>query len=123
MAGAAASKTERFGRTVRTHMKGDFLSGRVFDTIEEAQAAVDVWVELHNTERLHQGIRMVPPIAYAWMREGSDSSKELLGHRVVGAAWERTAEPGGRKRGRVLIWAEVHRANPNHPRRGRWLSL
>ncbi|HEX2369755.1 MAG TPA: integrase core domain-containing protein [Acidimicrobiia bacterium] len=59
----------RFGHT----LKGDFLSGRVFDTIEEAQAAVDVWVELHNMERLHQGIRMVPPIAYAWMREGSDS--------------------------------------------------
>jgi hypothetical protein len=49
---------ERFHKT----LKKDFLAGRTFETLEEAQKAVDGWVVEYNTERPHQGIGGVPPI-------------------------------------------------------------
>jgi len=51
-------KVERFHKTVRK----EFLEGRNFESLEEAQAALDAWVEHYNTERPHQGIGMVPPL-------------------------------------------------------------
>ncbi|MCH8129210.1 MAG: IS481 family transposase [Acidobacteria bacterium] len=51
-------KVERFHKTLR----GEFLTGRVFDSVEEAQGELDGWVEHYNTARPHQGIGMVPPI-------------------------------------------------------------
>jgi transposase InsO family protein len=51
-------KVERFHKTVRS----EFLQGRVFASIEEAQAALDAWVEHYNSERPHQGIGMVAPL-------------------------------------------------------------
>jgi transposase InsO family protein len=51
-------KVERFHKTVRAEL----LTGRVFASIEEAQAALDVWVEHYNSERPHQGIGMVAPL-------------------------------------------------------------
>ncbi len=51
-------KVERFHKTIRN----EFLQGRVFDSIEEAQRELDEWVEHYNTMRPHQGIGMVPPI-------------------------------------------------------------
>ena len=51
-------KVERFHKTVRS----EFLQDRVFASIEEAQAALDAWVEHYNSERPHQGIGMTPPL-------------------------------------------------------------
>ena len=51
-------KVERFHKTVRS----EFLQGRVFASLEEAQAALDAWVEHYNAERPHQGIGMTPPL-------------------------------------------------------------
>lgn len=50
-------KVERFHKTVRA----EFLAGRRFASLEEAQAELDRWVEHYNTERPHQGIGMTPP--------------------------------------------------------------
>jgi hypothetical protein len=50
-------KVERFHRTLRQ----EFLTGRVFDSIEQAQAELDAWVEQYNHQRPHQGVGMVPP--------------------------------------------------------------
>jgi transposase InsO family protein len=50
-------KVERFHKTVRR----EFLSGRIFASIEEAQAELDAWIDFYNTERPHQGIGMVSP--------------------------------------------------------------
>ena len=36
-------------------------AGRVFASLEEAQAELDAWVDRYNTERPHQGIGMVSP--------------------------------------------------------------
>ena len=51
-------KVERFHKTVRA----EFLAGRIFGSIEEAQEQLDAWVRSYNEERPHQGIGMVPPL-------------------------------------------------------------
>jgi len=51
-------KVERFHKT----MKKDFPAGKTFESLEEAQTAIDAWVVEYNTERPHQGIGMVPPV-------------------------------------------------------------
>jgi transposase InsO family protein len=50
-------KVERFHKTLRA----EFLAGRTFTALEEAQAALDAWIRHYNTERPHQGIGMVAP--------------------------------------------------------------
>jgi transposase InsO family protein len=50
-------KVERFHKTLRA----EFLNGKTFTSIEEAQAALDAWVEEYNHRRPHQGIGKVPP--------------------------------------------------------------
>jgi transposase InsO family protein len=50
-------KVERFHKTLR----GEFLSGRVFASEGEAQAALEEWVASYNSERPHQGIGMACP--------------------------------------------------------------
>ena len=50
-------KIERWHKTLRR----EFLDGRVFDSIPQAQAAVDAWVDEYNHERRHQGIGGVVP--------------------------------------------------------------
>ena len=50
-------KVERFHKTLRR----EFLSGKVFASIEEAQAVLDIWVHHYNHERPHQSIGMVAP--------------------------------------------------------------
>ena len=50
-------KVERFHKTLRS----EFLTGKVFASIEEAQVSVDAWVHHYNHERPHQSIGMVAP--------------------------------------------------------------
>jgi transposase InsO family protein len=50
-------KVERWHKTLRR----DFLDGKVFDSIDDAQAQVDVWVREYNFDRRHQGIGDVVP--------------------------------------------------------------
>jgi transposase InsO family protein len=50
-------KIERWHKTLRA----EFLNGRVFASIAEAQAALDAWVEEYNHRRPHQAIGKVPP--------------------------------------------------------------
>lgn len=50
-------KVERFHRTLRQ----EFLNGRVFDSVQDAQDQLDGWVEHYNHQRPHQGIGMVAP--------------------------------------------------------------
>jgi len=42
-------------------MRTEFLNGKVFDSIEHAQAELDAWVRHYNHERPHQSLGMVPP--------------------------------------------------------------
>jgi transposase InsO family protein len=50
-------KIERFHRTLRI----EFLSGRVFSSLETAQAELDGWVVSYNTDRPHQSLKMATP--------------------------------------------------------------
>jgi transposase InsO family protein len=50
-------KIERFHRALRT----EFLAGRSFATIADAQGQLDAWVADYNTRRPHQGIGMLTP--------------------------------------------------------------
>jgi transposase InsO family protein len=50
-------KIERFHQSLRK----EFLADRRFFTLEEAQAALDGWVEAYNTERPHQALDMATP--------------------------------------------------------------
>ena len=51
-------KVERFHRTLRK----DFFADKSFETIEEMQSALDIWVVDYNNEREHQSLGDVPPI-------------------------------------------------------------
>ena len=50
-------KVERWHKTMRR----EFLNGKVFETIADAQAQLDGWVREYNYERRHQGIGDVVP--------------------------------------------------------------
>ena len=50
-------KVERWHKTLRR----EFLDGKVFDSIDDAQTQVDEWVRSYNFERRHQGIGDVVP--------------------------------------------------------------
>jgi hypothetical protein len=50
-------KVERWHKTLRR----EFLNGKVFESIAEAQAHLDAWVHEYNFERRHQGIGAVVP--------------------------------------------------------------
>jgi transposase InsO family protein len=51
-------KVERWHKTLRR----EFLDGKVFASIADAQAQIDAWVLHHNVQRPHQSIGRVPPI-------------------------------------------------------------
>lgn len=51
-------KIERWHKTLRV----EFLTGKVFDSIEDAQAQLDVWVHSYNHDRPHQSLGGRPPI-------------------------------------------------------------
>ena len=50
-------KVERWHKTLRQ----EFLTGKVFESISDAQAQLDGWVQHYNFERRHQGIGDVVP--------------------------------------------------------------
>jgi transposase InsO family protein len=50
-------KVERWHKTMRR----EFLNGKVFESIADAQAQLDAWVREYNYERRHQGIGDVVP--------------------------------------------------------------
>ncbi|HEV2069710.1 MAG TPA: IS481 family transposase [Acidimicrobiales bacterium] len=51
-------KIERWHKTLRR----EFLNGKVFASLADAQAHLDVWVGHYNHERPHQSIGRMPPI-------------------------------------------------------------
>ena len=84
-------KVERFHRTYRDEFLVDH--DRRHATIEEAQAALDAWVEKYNTERPHQSLGDRPPaerFALAAPRRPVDTTVE------VDETEEPTTSPGPR---------------------------
>jgi hypothetical protein len=50
-------KIERWHKTLRV----EFLTGKTFTSIDDAQAQLDTWVDHYNHDRPHQSIGMVAP--------------------------------------------------------------
>jgi transposase InsO family protein len=68
-------KVERWHKTLR----GEFLNGKTFADLADAQARLDVWVDYYNNERPHQSVGRVPPIerfALAAPRPGPTDTAE-----------------------------------------------
>lgn len=86
-------KIERLHKTIRK----DFLKGRSFDTIEEAQAALDRWVESYNHEREHQSLGDQPPIRRFELAE--DRVHEVIDGEV---ALQQETEPANPAIGRTV---------------------
>ena len=61
-------KIERWHKTLRR----EFLNGKVFASIADAQAQLDVWVREYNYERPHQSLGGVPPIERFKLAERRD---------------------------------------------------
>jgi transposase InsO family protein len=55
---STTGKVERFHKT----LKREFLDGKVFASVAEAQAAVDSWVHEYNHTREHQSLGNRPPV-------------------------------------------------------------
>ncbi len=77
-------KVERFHWTLRR----EFLAGRAFASLEEAQAELDAWVEEYNAERPHQSLGMASPearFALAAQRgvEGAETAPAADPHAVT----------------------------------------
>jgi transposase InsO family protein len=108
-------KVERFHKT----MKDEFLAGKVFDSIAEAQAALDGWVAEYNHEREHQSLGDRPPIERFRLAQREPLEPVEIDPRapepelVVSSASSSTRRVGGN--GRISF-----AAFPYHV--GRWLA-
>lgn len=71
-------KVERFHKTLRR----EFLDGKVFKSIEDAQYQLDAWVESYNTDRPHQSIGMVAPWERFRLAATEPSSQSDSAHRA-----------------------------------------
>ena len=72
-------KVERWHKTLRR----EFLNGKVFDSVEDAQRRVDEWVRSYNFDRRHQGIGDVVP--YERFRLAAEDETALPAPRSVDA--------------------------------------
>lgn len=78
-------KVERFHKTLRR----EFLDGKVFADVVDAQVQLDAWVERYNHERPHQSIGMVAP----WERFRLAAGEPVEVDLAVGAPSEDAAPP------------------------------
>ena len=86
-------KIERFHRTLRQ----EFLTGRIFDDLPAAQAALEAWVASYNTERPHSALGMATPASRFTAAETAPpaDTSALLGERT-GEDWiSRRVAPNG----------------------------
>jgi transposase InsO family protein len=72
-------KIERWHKTLRR----EFLDGKVFASIDDAQAQLEVWVRHYNFERPHQSIGRVPPIERFQLAEPREKPATVLPSAVA----------------------------------------
>jgi len=110
-------KVERFHRTLRQ----EFLTGRVFDSMRQAQAALDAWVASYNEQRPHSALDMQTPVQrftpqVAGLRPADDSalhtarsgpdwlSRKVAANGIISVAWQEIS-CGKHRAGRLV---DVH---------------
>jgi transposase InsO family protein len=72
-------KVERFHLTLRRELLD---AGEIFDTVADAQAALDAWVHHYNTERPHQALDMATPASRFVDRTAGGDGQDLLPLRL-----------------------------------------
>lgn len=72
-------KVERWHKTLRR----EFLDGKVFDSIVDAQTQLDVWVHHYNYERPHQSLGGVSPIERFKLAERRETPATALPRAVA----------------------------------------
>jgi transposase InsO family protein len=105
-------KIERFHKTIQAEL----LTGRVFDDLAQAQAAVDTWVAGYNTRRPHQALAMQAPAERFTQPQAAQQTPGGGGRRWRAAIGP---VPHGHRLGRAAAHrAGRHRAVPRLLRRG-----
>lgn len=104
-------KVERFHKTLRA----EFLNGKTFASIEQAQTALDAWVDEYNHRRPHQAIGKVPPFErfqLAQVRPGPVETAEA----------DTTVDPGPVTTRRVSTTGTISFATAHYKAGGRYLA-
>ncbi len=104
-------KVERWHRTLRQ----EFLTGRVFVDVADAQVKLDEWVHHYNHDRPHQGIGMVAP----WERFRLAASEPAVVELEGASPDTTTVEPAATRR--VSAGGEISFATVRY-RAGIWLA-
>jgi transposase InsO family protein len=85
-------KIERFHRTLRS----EFLTGRTFAGLKEAQGELDRWVASYNTQRPHQALAMATPASRFVAEPGRQADTSAIGGERSGEEWiSRTVATNG----------------------------
>ena len=104
-------KIERWHKTLRA----EFLGGKVFTSIEAAQAGLDGWVETYNYHRPNQAIGKVPPFERFYLAEVKPGP-------VENSAADTTINPAPVTTRRVLENGTISFATVKYKAGGRWLA-
>jgi transposase InsO family protein len=104
-------KVERFHKTLRA----EFLTGKVFATIEDAQAALDAWVDEYNYRRPHQSIGKVPPFERFQLAAPKPRAAKA-------PEPEAKTDPGPLTTRRVNVDGTISFATARYKAGGRWLA-
>jgi transposase InsO family protein len=104
-------KVERFHKTLRA----EFLNGRTFTSIEEAQATLDAWIDEYNHSRPHQAIGKVPPFERFRLAEPKPGPVEA-------AEDDTTVDPAPTTLRRVNSAGAISFATARYKAGGRWLA-
>lgn len=75
-------KIERWHKTLRR----EFLNGKVFASIDDAQARLDVWVHEYNCERPHQSVGGMPPFERFKLAERREKPAEPMTETTAAAS-------------------------------------
>jgi transposase InsO family protein len=104
-------KVERWHKTLR----GEFLSGKVFASINDAQSQLDVWVEEYNYSRPHQAIGKVPPVERFRLAAVAPGPVDTPSAEVG-------IDPGPQTTRRVNTDGTISFATARYKAGGRWLA-
>jgi transposase InsO family protein len=103
-------KIERFHRSLRA----EFLTGRIFTSMRDAQAELDTWVASYNHDRPHQSLDMATPASRFELRPPARTEPTLqsLAYERTGDEWvsRRAASNGVVSVAWQQISVGVHRA-------------
>lgn len=112
-------KVERFHKT----MKREFLTGKVFASIADAQTALDGWVREYNHEREHQSLGDRPPIERFRLAHRDELEPVDLDQMREEDSDETDVEPGDPHVTRVVDPSGRISLGGFRYHAGRWLAL